>query len=237
MPGKAPGTCGRPRPGLPVTSMNRIPLLLAALLLPTQTLLARGGAGFHGGDMGGGFREEEPGIDADSDSALREDQLEANRFAADEERPDDDGASVRVQPEGNDTANVNARTAGGKDYDATVAGPDGYRAGYIWQNGEYVAVDCEPWAAYLAPFGAWAGWSVVTQPDYLDYPAYASFPVETAVEIALQKLGLYDGPIDGNAASCASAIEEYQTQNSMAVTGTITPELLTALGIQASFGQ
>jgi peptidoglycan hydrolase-like protein with peptidoglycan-binding domain len=66
-------------------------------------------------------------------------------------------------------------------------------------------------------------------------PPIATYPVETAVEVALQKLGLYTGPIDGNAASCAGAIEQYQMQNSMPVTGTITPELLTALGIQASF--
>ena len=59
--------------------------------------------------------------------------------------------------------------------------------------------------------------------------------METAVEVALQKLGLYSGPIDGIAASCAGAIEQYQMQNGMAVTGTITPGLLAALGIQANF--
>jgi peptidoglycan hydrolase-like protein with peptidoglycan-binding domain len=116
-----------------------------------------------------------------------------------------------------------------------VAGPDGYRNGYIWQNGAYVAVNCDPFVPYAAPFGAWAGWNIVTQPDYVQYPVYATYPVETAVEVALQKLGLYTGPIDGNAASCAGAIEQYQMQNGMPVTGTITPELLTALGIQATF--
>jgi hypothetical protein len=144
---------------------------------------------------------------------------------------------VRIKPQGDDTANVNVRTANGKDYDTNAAGPDGYRNGYIWQNGAYVAVDCAPFAPYAAPFGAWAGWNIVTQPDYVEYPVYASYPVETAVEVALQKLGLYTGPIDGNAASCAGAIEQYQRQNGMAATGAITPELLTALGIQASFGQ
>jgi hypothetical protein len=149
----------------------------------------------------------------------------------------DGAADVNVRPEGDDTANVNVRTADGRDYDATAAGPDGYRAGYVWQNGEYVAVNCDPWVPYAAPFGVWAGWNIVTQPDYVQYPVYASYPVETAVEVALQKLGLYAGPIDGNAASCAGAIEQYQMQNGMPVTGTISPELLTALGIQATFGQ
>ena len=55
------------------------------------------------------------------------------------------------------------------------------------------------------------------------------------MEVALQKLGLYNGPIDGLAASCAGAIEQYQMQNSTPVTGTISPDLLTALGIQASY--
>ena len=127
------------------------------------------------------------------------------------------------------------RTADGQDYNTTVAGPQGYRSGYVWQNGDYVAVNCDPFVPYAAPFGAWAGWNVVTQPDYVQYPVYSSFPVETAVEVALQKLGLYTGPIDGNAASVAGAIEQYQMQTEVPVTGTITPELLTALGIQATY--
>ena len=146
-------------------------------------------------------------------------------------------ANVNVRSDGDGMDNVNVRTADGKDYDANVAGPDGYRAGYVWQNGGYVTVNCDPFIPYAAPFGVWAGWNIVTQPDYVQYPVYATYPVETAVEIALQKLGLYTGPIDGNASSCAGAIEQYQMQNGMPVTGTISPELLTALGIQATFGQ
>ena len=202
----------------------------------------------HGGDFGGGefrddameddaFRQDAPRLDENVDPALRADDVNVDRTGDDNFRINDpDGsADMRVRPEGDDTANVNVRTADGKDYDANVAGPDGYRNGYIWQNGGYVAVNCDPFVPYAAPFGAWAGWNIVTQPDYVQYPVYASYPVETAVEVALQKLGLYTGPIDGNATSCAGAIEQYQMQNGMPVTGTITPELLTALGIQASF--
>jgi hypothetical protein len=231
----------------------KIPSLILgiALLLPTQNLLARGGGGgFHGSEFGGGeirddamdgdtFRQEAPRLDDNVDPALRADDITADRAGDDDFRiSDPDGsADMRVRPEGDDTANVNVRTTDGKDYDATVAGPDGYRNGYIWQNGGYVAVNCDPFVPYAAPFGAWAGWNIVTQPDYVQYPVYATYPVETAVEVALQKLGLYSGPIDGNAASCAGAIEQYQMQNGMPVTGTISPELLTALGIQATFGQ
>ncbi len=224
-------------------------LLASALLLPTHDLFARGGGGgMHGGDFGGGefrddameddaFRQDAPRLDENVDPALRADDVNVDRTGDDNFRiSDPDGsADMRVRPEGDDTANVNVRTADGKDYDANVAGPDGYRNGYIWQNGGYVAVNCDPFVPYAAPFGAWAGWNIVTQPDYVQYPVYASYPVETAVEVALQKLGLYTGPIDGNATSCAGAIEQYQMQNGMPVTGTITPELLTALGIQATF--
>lgn len=230
---------------------TRFFLLASILLIPSPDLLARGGGGgggMHGGDFGGGefrddameddaFRQDAPRIDENVDPALRADDVNIDRTGDDNFRiSDPDGsADMRVRPEGDDTANVNVRTTDGKDYDATVAGPDGYRNGYIWQNGGYVAVNCDPFVPYAAPFGAWAGWNIVTQPEYVQYPVYATYPVETAVEVALQKLGLYTGPIDGNATSCAGAIEQYQMQNGMPVTGTITPELLTALGIQASF--
>ncbi len=228
--------------------MKTLLLLLCALFVPLSQVFARGGGGggFHGSMEGGGFREG--GMD---DGAFREEATRIDDNYDSVERGDinpdrvDDGnlrvsgangdAVVRVQPGGDDTANVELRAADGKNYDATVAGPDGFRNGYIWQNGDYVAVELDPFAPYAAPFGVWSGWSIVTQPDYVQYPVYASYPVETAVEVALQKLGLYNGPIDGDASSCAGAIEQYQMQNGLPVTGVISPELLTALGIQASY--
>lgn len=220
----------------------------------------RGGMGDEGVREGGmddaGFRDEAPRLNEDSmDNSARQDDVNVDRDG-DDVNVNRDGndvnvdrtggdnyrvsdingsADVNVRPEGDDTANLNVRTADGQDYNTTVAGPQGYRAGYVWQNGDYVAVNCDPFVPYAAPFGAWAGWNVVTQPDYVQYPVYSSFPVETAVEVALQKLGLYTGPIDGNAASVAGAIEQYQMQTEVPVTGTITPELLTALGIQATY--
>lgn len=226
-------------------------LLTATLTLPTASLLARGGGGFHGGGgefgegdfrdnavQDGGFTGEAPRLDGNFDPAVRDD-ANIQRTGDDSYRINDggDSANVRANRDGDGAANVNVRTVNGADYDATVVGPDGFRNGYVWRNGNYVAVNCDPWVPYAVPFGAWAGWSIVTQPDFVQYPVYSTYPVETAVEVALQKLGLYSGPIDGLAASCAGAIEQYQMQNSMPVTGTITPELLTALGIQASFGQ
>lgn len=204
--------------------MKRAPQALLALVLTPALALARGEGGFHAEAVHEGprgeteFREEgrvrTDGPGEVEGGVRREGEVDGAAVAR-------EGASVR--------------TINGRDYDAAVVGPDGFRAGYVWRDGGYVAVDCAPGAAYLAPYGAFAGWSVVTQPEYVNYPVYATYPVETAVEIALQKLGLYTGDIDGLAASSAAAIEQYQTQNGMAVTGTITPELLTALGVQATF--
>lgn len=214
--------------------MKHLPLLACVLVFSSyHSLFARGGGGgFHGGggNFGGGFREEEQPRD-NFGNDLQVDRTSQDNFRVDDSKG---SADVRVHPEGDDTANVNVRAADGRDYDTTVAGPEGYRSGYIWRDGGYVAVDCNPFIPYAAPFGLWAGWSVVTQPEYLQYPVYTSYPVQTAVQLALQKLGLYTGSIDGNAASCAGAIEQYQMQNSMPVTGQISPELLTALGIPAS---
>ena len=204
--------------------MKTVSLLGLALLVTTSFVFARGGGGGgfrEGGVDDAGFRDEAPRVDEDNDNYRVSDS--------------NGSADVNVRPEGDDTANVNVRTADGQDYDATVTGPEGFRAGYVWRNGDYVAVNCDPWVPYAVPFGTWAGWSIVTQPDFVQYPVYSTYPVETAVEVALQKLGLYNGPIDGLAASCAGAIEQYQMQNSTPVTGTISPDLLTALGIQASY--
>lgn len=201
--------------------------LLHSLLIvvATHQLHARGG--------GGGFREEAPRFNDE-----QRDDVNVQREGNDDFRVEDDNgsANVRLRPDGYDEANVNVHTSNGKDYDANVAGPDGFRSGYIWRNGGYVEVDCDPYVPYAAPFGPWAGWSVVTQPVYLDYPVYATYPVETAVQVALQQLGLYGGPVNGQISSCRSAIEAYQQQNGLEVTGTINPALLQALGIQANQG-
>jgi hypothetical protein len=216
------------------------PILIAMVFAAaTSQLQARGGGGgfsegFRGGGFGNGFRMEEPRFDDDERDDVNIQREGRNDFEVQDDRG---SANVQVRQDGYDEANVNVHASNGKDYDTNVVGPDGYRRGYIYQNGGYVAVNCDPFVPYFAPFGPWAGWSVVTQPVYLDYPVYATYPVETAVQVALQQIGLYNGPINGQVSSCRGAIEAYQQQNGLAVTGTINPELLKALGIQANARQ
>jgi hypothetical protein len=232
--------------------------LFAAMSLNAYARGGGGGGGFHGGGMGEeGFRMNEgegfrpEGFEDSGEDAFRSDNFDGVRDNFDGEgegfRPENSGfdagyadreddqvrAEAAAGPDGA-AANVNVRTPGGRDYDASIAGPDGYRNGYVWRDGNYVSVNCDPYVPYAAPFGPWEGWSVVTQPEYINYPVYATYPVETAVQVALQNMGLYSGPIDGNAQSCEQAIAEYQQQNGLDPTGTITPQLLQTLGIQAT---
>jgi hypothetical protein len=235
-------------------------LILAFMVGVSTNLMARGGGGgggFHGGEIGeGGFHE---GGDDWGGEGFREGggedvggMVDYGSFRGESEgwsgeRGDYSGGAANYETERGGTvraegvegpdgaaANVDVHAADGRDFDATVAGPDGYRNGYIWQDGAYVAVNCDPYVPYAAPFGAWAGWSVVTQPEYLNYPVYTTYPIQTAVQLALQRLGLYNGAIDGNAMSCADAIEQYESENGLDPTGTITPQLLASLGIQAT---
>lgn len=213
---------------------NIFPILACCAILAPHDLVARGG-----GFREGGIREESDRFGGDGetdhggDDGIYGDSWGDRDVGVDDHDGSRGDTEAVVRQGGDGIDNVNVRTADGNDYDTRVVGPQGYRAGYVWRDGDYVAVDCSPWVPYVAPFGVWAGWNVVTQPDYVQYPVYASYPVETAVEVALQNLGIYDGPIDGDASSCSGAIEQYQEQNSLPVTGTITKDLLAALGIQA----
>lgn len=207
-----------------------IPLACLAALLTTPVLARGGGGGFREG----GMEEARTGGEVWRDGSVQVDRQGVDRANVEFTGQDGRSADAEVTRAG-DAANVKVTTADGKTYDAAVVGPEGFRNGYIYRNGTYVAVNLEPAVPYLAPFGAFAGWSVVTQPDYVQYPVYATYPVEVAVEVALQKLGLYTGPIDGLSTSCAGAVEQYQMQNGLPVTGAISPDLLQALGIQATF--
>lgn len=133
----------------------------------------------------------------------------------------------------NQNTNVNDPAWGDGGYDSSIAGPHGYRRGYVWMDGSYTVVECEVGGLYTAPIGEWAGQKIITQSDYVQHPVYATHPVETAVQVELQNLGIYSGPIDGNASSCTEAVAQYQEENSLDATGSITHSLLRAVGVQS----
>ena len=52
------------------------------------------------------------------------------------------------------------------------------------------------------------------------------------VQVALMGQGLFDGPIDGNVGpKTRAAIRQYQENQGLTVTGTITPETLDSLHV------
>ena len=226
-------------------TMNSVAIFVAIMLAGYESASARGGGG---GGMRGGFegrediapefRPEMP-IERAPDAELNRgtdrdlgEGLEAERAAVDTDRPVvDQGIRAPDAADVDAGAMANRANKALEKNDPSYLGPEGYRAGYIWRNGQYVDAGCRPNEWYVAPFGDYAGWGLITQPEYLEYPVYASYPIETAVEIALQNLGLYNGAIDGAVESAASAIEAYQQQNGLPVTGTITQELLDSLGL------
>lgn len=147
---------------------------------------------------------------------------------------DGKSGSADINRYGDGVTTVSGTGPDGRSDDAVVVGPDGFRSGYIWRGGAYVPVNIQPLMNYEVPFGTFAGWNIVNQQAFIQYPCYATYPVETAVQVQLAGLGFYEGPIDGLLSSATAAISSYQQANNLEVTGTISPNLLEALGIDVS---
>lgn len=130
------------------------------------------------------------------------------------------------------TATVNAQGANGGSVNTTY---NGYRSGYVYKGGTYQAATVNVNSVYVAPMGAYAGWSVMAKPYYVSYPAYATYPVEISVQVELQRAGFYNGPIDGSVGpGTQKAIAKYQAANGLPVTGTIDQALLNSMGISGN---
>lgn len=127
---------------------------------------------------------------------------------------------------------VSAEGPNGGTYNASASGFTGYRSGYVYTGGAYRPANVTVNSLYVAPIGAYAGWSVMAQPYYVTYPVYATYPVETAVQVELQRRNYYKGAIDGQIGpGTQNAISRYQADNGLQVTGTINKALLVSLGI------
>lgn len=142
-----------------------------------------------------------------------------------------DASATRVGPYRE--RNVDAQGANGAAYSSSVQRFTGYRPNTVYVNGAYRPATVTVNSLYAAPLGAYAGWSILTQPYYVNYPVYASYPVETAVQVELKRKGFYSGPIDGSIGPASSAaIRQYQAANDLVATGTINQALLVSLGIK-----
>lgn len=131
--------------------------------------------------------------------------------------------------------NVTAEGPNGGSYSATSERFVGYRSNAVYVNGAYRPAHVTVNSLYVAPLGAFAGWSILTQPYYASYPVYASYPIETAVQVELKRQGYYQGPIDGNIGPASSAaIRKYQAANDLVATGQINEALLVSLGIKSA---
>jgi peptidoglycan hydrolase-like protein with peptidoglycan-binding domain len=127
---------------------------------------------------------------------------------------------------------VNAEGVHGGSVSASSSTWSGYRSGFVYSGGTYHSANVVVNKAYVAPVGAYAGWTVVAVPAYVAYPQFATYPVEVAVQVQLKQLGYYGGEIDGQIGlGTQKAIAKYQAAEGLAVTGTITQAVVKSLHI------
>ncbi len=206
---------------------------------------SRGGSIEASGSRVGRFGESSVDIDGADGGSYDSDRQRAGRFG-----------SSSVSAEGPDGASYDADTTrAGRFRSGSVdaEGPDGrslsasgarvapiapyrpivpYRSGYVYSGGVYRAASISVNTLYVAPVGIYSGWSVYVKPVYVDYPAFATLPVEVSVQVELKDRGYYNGPIDGDVGPVTeAAISRYQSASDLAVTGTINEALLVSLGI------
>jgi hypothetical protein len=95
---------------------------------------------------------------------------------------------------------------------------DGY---YPWDFYPYYAYDYYPYDYYTD-----------VEPGYQDYSAQQADPNVSAVQSELAQLGYYNGPIDGIfSADTRTALTQYQINNHLQVTGSLTNDTLQSLGL------
>ncbi len=199
------------------------PLYLVVFLITISSIysMPRGGSVSREGPRGGSAEAE---------------GVRAGRFGAgsvDVEGPRGgsyDASGARVGRFG--TGSVSAEGPRGATVDRSATSWSGYRGGYVYTGGVYRPANVVVNTAYLAPLGAYAGWSVIARPNYITYPQYATYPVEVSVQVELERKGYYGGPIDGKIGpQTQKAIAKYQSENGLPATGQINEALLKSLNI------
>ncbi len=130
------------------------------------------------------------------------------------------------------TGSVNATGPNGGSVSKSASAWNGYRSGYVYSGGVYRSANVVVNKAYIAPIGTYAGWSVIARPYYVSYPAYATYPVQVAVQVELTRRGYYGGPIDGAIGpQTQRAIAKYQADNGLPANGQINQALLKSMNI------
>ncbi len=203
---------------------------------------ARGGSIEASGSHVGRFGQSSVDVDGADGGSYDADRQQAGRFSSSSVNAEGpDGASYdadtnragrfrsgSVDAEGPDGGSISASGASVTPYRPVVP----YRSGYVYSGGAYRAASISVNTLYVAPVGIYAGWNVFVRPAYVDYPAFATLPVEVSVQVELEDRGYYNGPIDGHIGSVTEAsISKYQSDNDLAITGTINEALLVSLGI------
>jgi hypothetical protein len=101
----------------------------------------------------------------------------------------------------------------------------------------YYPWDCFPYYAYdYYPYDYYPGYYADVEPYYNNEGVYygnpSPDPTVTAVQQDLTKLGYYHGSIDGlYGRATRDAVARYQTGHHLAVTGTLTSQMLQLLGV------
>lgn len=221
----------------------KIPLFVTLVLLPSLPVMA--GRNFHGsveGERGGSVSAEGERYGRYRSGSVEATGPNGGTYDASGTRVGrfSTGSSTTTGPNGNTVDRsgtawrgpaVGAGT-GSVSVNGNTTSFSGYRAGYVYTDGVYRPANIAVNTVYVAPVGTYAGWSVMTQPVYVQYPAYATYPVEVAVQVQLTQLGYYAGPIDGSLGpQTQAAIKKYQSLNGLPTTGQINQALLKSLSI------
>lgn len=101
---------------------------------------------------------------------------------------------------------------------------------YRWYDGGWLNVDGGFWPGYGYGYDyPYYGYNYYNQP-YNNQPAYAA--IAANVQSKLAQLGYYSGDVDGRIGPLSrQAIENYQTDQGLPVTGNIDQPLLHSLGL------
>jgi hypothetical protein len=147
---------------------------------------------------------------------------------------------------------LNGRTDHVYQSEAATSHPDWDRRRAYYSNNHWWAYNGDSWIGLEAGFYPWDYYPYYTY-DYYPYDYFvddspdvpsayqgttttapAADPTVASVQTQLSQQGYYGGPIDGLfGPTTRDAVARYQAQQNLAVTGSLTPDTLRALGLSS----